>query len=420
MKGKLTYQKIFLLGLCAYLLALMCLTGVSVYTVYSRYNNLVQVAQKDLDHYLRTGTFDMHLVQYESNNFVYASNGQRVDFSTSDQAELYFNVDAYAMKLSAQLDDSPIYRILFSPNLRYHFAVAVAIPIEDGGMFLFLKELPDVNRIFFSLCLAITLLCFLCVVWLLLALHGNKRLENLRREYVDNVSHELKSPIAAVKALAEPLQDGMVRDEETLQRYIGIILSETNTLEHTVRDMLELSRLQHRSSRTKKAPVSAREVFQDTITKYTALCNEFGLSFSLVPALDAWPALYTHKDLAAQLLEVLLDNAVKFSSSSGDVRVNMEKRGNRLAISVSNDGSAIAPADQKRVFERFYQGGKGHNQRGSGLGLAIAQEIADNLNEKLWLERSIPGETVFAFTLKTSGTKSTAAGRKICFHRLHK
>ncbi|MCD8332424.1 MAG: hypothetical protein LUB63_07885 [Oscillospiraceae bacterium] len=84
MKGKLTYQRIFLLILCAYLLALMCLTGASVYTVYSRYKNLVQIAQADLTYYLEAGTFDTRLVQYESNNFVYGPEGQRVDFLTSD------------------------------------------------------------------------------------------------------------------------------------------------------------------------------------------------------------------------------------------------------------------------------------------------------------------------------------------------
>ncbi len=420
MKGKLTYQKIFLLGLCAYLLALMCLTGVGVYTVYSRYKNLVQIAQADLAHYLEAGTFDARLIEYESNNFVYGPEGQRVDFLTSDQAELYFDVDAYAMKLSTQLDGSPIYRILFSLNLRYHFAVAVAIPIDGGGMFLFLKELPDANRIFFSLFLAITLLSLLCITGLLFSLRSSRRLEKLRREYVDNINHELKSPISAVKALTEPLQDGMVRDQETLQRYSGIILNEINALEHTVRDMLELSQLQHQSGQTQASSLPAQDLFQDTVSKYATLCDEFGLSFSLSPALSACPILRTNRDLAARLLEILLDNAVKFTPPQGRIRVYMEERGGRLIVSVGNNGPAISPADQKRIFERFYQSSKGHDQRGSGLGLAIAMEIADCLHEKLWLERSTSDETVFSFTVKAVGTAGLAARWKAFFHRLHR
>ncbi|MCD8332423.1 MAG: HAMP domain-containing histidine kinase [Oscillospiraceae bacterium] len=329
-------------------------------------------------------------------------------------------MDAYATKLSAQLDGSSIYRILFSLNLRYHFAVAVAIPMDDGGMFLFLKELPDANRIFFSLVLAITLLSLLCMAGLLFSLRSSRKLEKLRREYVDNINHELKSPISAVRSLTEPLQDGMVRDQETLHRYSEIILSEISALEHTVQNMLELSRLQHQLGRVETSSLSAQDVFQDTASKYAVLCDEFGLSFSLSPALHVCPVLRTNRDLAARLLEILLDNAVKFTPPQGHIRVCMAERGGCLIVSVGNNGPAISPADQKRIFERFYQSSKGHDQRGSGLGLAIAMEIADCLHEKLWLERSSSDETVFSFTVKTSGATGLASRWRAFFHRLHR
>lgn len=406
MKGNLTYQKIFLLGLAVYLLALLCLAVSSGYTIYSNNKNLVQVAQEDLAHYLETGKFDPHLTQYQSNNFVYASDGRRVDFLTSDQAESFFDVDTYAQKLRGHLDSSPVYRVIFSLNLRYHFAIVVAIPIEDGGLFLFLKELPDVNQVLFSLGLGITLLCFLCVLGLLVALRGSRALEKLRREYVDNITHELKSPIAAVRALAEPIQDGMVRDEETLQRYSGIILSEISGLEHTVSYMLELSRLQHRRISAKKSPLSAQEVFQDTLVKYAALCDEFGLSFSIFPPLEECPTMYTNGTLAARMLEILLDNAFKFTEPHGKIQVRFTEQRSHITVSVINDGPAIEPADQKRIFERFYQSSKGRNQRGSGLGLAIAQEISRALKETLHLEHSTPEETVFSFTVSIARKKN--------------
>lgn len=404
MRKKRSYQTLFLLGLAVYLLAMLGITAVSTRTIYFRYRNLVPIAEDDLNYYMETGEFNPDVERYGANNFVYSEDGSREAFLSSGRVEAFFDFDGYARELSRHMDASgPIYRVKFSLNLPRHIAVAVAIPMENGGLFLFLKELPEANRILFFLYLAITLLGVLCIFYLFFALRSSRALEKLQREYVDNISHELKSPIAAVKALAEPICDGMVRDEESLRRYGGIILSEISNLERTVSDMLELSRIQNHRIDGNKRHVTAEKVFGSICAKYSVLCDEFGLSFSMEPPLEKWPMLDTNPELAARMLEILLDNAFKFTGANGRIQVFMTEQRHHITMTVKNDGPPIETADQKHIFERFYQGGRAHDKKGSGLGLAIAQEICGSLHESLWLEHSIPDDTAFSFTIASVG-----------------
>lgn len=403
MRKRPSYQTIFVLGLAIYLLTLLCITVVSGVVIYSKHRNLVTIAENDLNYYLENGTFNPRVKQREANNFVYLPDGSREAFQSSSRAELVFDFDGYAQELSRHVSaGSPVYRLKFSLDLPHHVAVVVAIPMENGGLFLFLKELPDVDRVLVFLYMAITLLCVLCVFYLFFALRSSRTLEKMQREYVDNISHELKSPVAAVKALAEPIYDGMVKDEESLQKYSGIMLSELSNLERTISEMLELSRIQNHRLAVEKKRVTAQAVFGDIVAKYSVLCDEFGLSFLVDPPLEKCPVLHTNRELASRMLDILLDNAFKFTQANGMIQVILTEQQRHMVVTIRNDGPSIEAADQKHIFERFYQGGKAHDKRGSGLGLAIAKEIAESLNEKLWLEHSVPGDTAFSFTISSA------------------
>ena len=107
-------------------------------------------------------------------------------------------------------------------------------------------------------------------------------------------------------------------------------------------------------------------------------------------------------ELASRMLDILLDNAFKFTQANGMIQVILTEQQRHMVVTIRNDGPSIEAADQKHIFERFYQGGKAHDKRGSGLGLAIAKEIAESLNEKLWLEHSVPGDTAFSFTISSA------------------
>ena len=170
-------------------------------------------------------------------------------------------------------------------------------------------------------------------------------------------------------------------------------------LENTVSGMLELSKIQNQQIDCSKTLVSTYEVFSNIVEKYDALCCERDMNFSISPSLSNRCIVYTNKALASRMMDILLDNAVKFAPEKGSIHVELEEDDTMLTISISDNGTGIAPDDQNMIFNRFYKGDKSHNEKGSGLGLSIASEIADSLGEKLWLRYTGPKGTAFAFTI---------------------
>ncbi len=124
-----------------------------------------------------------------------------------------------------------------------------------------------------------------------------------------------------------------------------------------------------------------------------------GLTFTIEPKLKKCPMLFTNPALMARLLDILLDNAVKFTGVEGHVGIRWPDGLQYTTFFVTDTGNGISPHDQKHIFSRFYKGDKAHNEKGSGLGLSIAHEISICLGEKLWLRKTSDKGTEFAFTI---------------------
>ena len=219
----------------------------------------------------------------------------------------------------------------------------------------------------------------------------------MQRNYIANVTHALKSPIAAVKTLTKTLCDVGDLDTTRQRVYYGMILQEMNQQSHMVQEILELSRLQSRE-RVKKTAVPAAEVLAPVGEKYAMLCDCAGIVFLPPPEPEALPMLWTNAAAVRQILECLLDNALKYVSPGGTIRLEAEAGRTQLTFCVRDDGCGIAAEDLPHVFERFYRcaGSRG----GSGLGLAIAREAADPLRERLWAESEPGGGSAFYLTVK--------------------
>ena len=222
------------------------------------------------------------------------------------------------------------------------------------------------------------------------------RLEQTRTEYVANVSHELRTPIAAIRGLADALNDGLVKKDEDRARYYGYILRESMRLSRLIDDLLELSRLQSGAFALKKQFVSINELIEDVADRYASAAREKGLNVEIDTG-EPYKA-YTNPDRIEQVLVALTDNAIKYGGS-GTLRFSAEKKGDRLYISVSNPGS-IADEDIDHVFERFYKADKAHAGQGTGLGLSIVNEVLGLLGERIWA-KSENGTVTFTFTLST-------------------
>ncbi|MEC0233793.1 HAMP domain-containing sensor histidine kinase [Paenibacillus kribbensis] len=227
-----------------------------------------------------------------------------------------------------------------------------------------------------------------------------KLLENVRRDYITNISHELKSPITSIRALTETLADGMIQNEEKKNNYYSIILTECARLQRLIGDVLELSKMQYKKEFWDKQKLSSNELIAFIVSKYSLLADEMGLAFEISDRAKNLPDVYSNWDKIIQLLSIIIDNAMKFVHEDGKITLDATIHSKYITIFVSDNGTGIAEEDLTYMFERFYKSEKSHNGNGSGLGLSIAREIVNGLGEKLEVKSRWGEGTMFLFTIR--------------------
>ena len=213
----------------------------------------------------------------------------------------------------------------------------------------------------------------------------SERLERTRREYVSNVSHELRTPLTAVRALVEPLKEGMVTREEDRMRYYDIILREVMRLSRLINDQLELK-------------MTLDDLIYDVCDRYHSIAEEKGLQLNIENDLDGVPTVFSNPDRVEQMFIILLDNAIKYTEE-GSVNVRVDWDEEVVRISVRDTGIGIAEEDVPYVFDRFYKVDKAHSGKGSGLGLSIAKELLNRMDEQIWVESERGKGSKFTFTV---------------------
>ena len=225
-----------------------------------------------------------------------------------------------------------------------------------------------------------------------------ERLERTRREYVSNVSHELRTPLTAMRALVEPLSEGMVTEEADRQRYYGIILREIQRLSRLINDQLELSRLQSGNLAIQKSVMALDDVVYDVCDRYASIAAEHGLELKLETDFSQCPPVYANADRVEQMLIILVDNAIKYTEE-GSVSVSADWDDERVVMHVKDTGIGIEESDLPYVFDRFYKVDKAHSGKGSGLGLSIAKELLKRMDEEIWVTSERGQGTEFSFTI---------------------
>lgn len=292
-----------------------------------------------------------------------------------------------------------------SNSLLNDIMVVVGIPIEKqgtvvGAVFL-IKNLMDLPATIVGYTVYFTLFYWLSVFFIVSNTRKKRKLDQLQQNYIANVTHAFKTPIASIKALSETLCDGVEPDPDKQKVYYGMILQEANRQDHMIRDVLELSKLQSNGMDFTKTKLRAAAVLDPVLEKYATLCDCMGISLHISEGISRLPPLYTNAACVKQLLEILLDNAVKFVPEGGDIWVDASAARSQTTFCVRDNGMGISKDALPHVFERFFKGSHDFNVSGSGLGLAIAKEIAAGLKEKIWAE-SEPGKgAAFFFTVRT-------------------
>jgi two-component system, OmpR family, phosphate regulon sensor histidine kinase PhoR len=220
-----------------------------------------------------------------------------------------------------------------------------------------------------------------------------RELENMRRDFVANVSHEIKTPITAVKGFVETLLDGALENPGDARRFLGIIEKHTRRLEAIVEDLLSLSRIEQEGELAKMvfAEFGLKRVLESAIQLCKAKAEPKGIKISL----DCPDELRANGNarLLEQAVVNLLDNAVQYSPRESSILVHAGNVDGGTKISVRDQGCGIAAEHIQRIFERFYRVDKGRSRSigGTGLGLAIVKHIVQAHGGKITLD-SAPGK----------------------------
>ncbi|MEA5136164.1 MAG: HAMP domain-containing sensor histidine kinase [Candidatus Fimivivens sp.] len=205
------------------------------------------------------------------------------------------------------------------------------------------------------------------------------KLDQLRRDFVANISHELRTPITVLRGSLEALCEGVVTNPTMVDDYHRHMLSESIHMQRLVSDLLDLARLQSPDLAIEKQSVDLKALTDDVARNIRHVAQGKNVSVHF-PCSDERFVVFGDYGRLRQLILILLDNAVKFSPESGVVEVNLSSSQSEVTLSVCDEGPGIEEKDLPYIFERFYKQRSEQNKSGTGLGLAIAKQIAERHN----------------------------------------
>ena len=227
-----------------------------------------------------------------------------------------------------------------------------------------------------------------------------RRLENLRRELVANVSHELKTPLAAIKAYAETLRMGAVNDPEHNLNFILRIEEQAERLHQLIIDMLQIARVESGQEVFDIVAVDLRDMLEQCQAQFEDLAAAKQIQM-VIPLPPATLTVRADEEGVRTILNNLVDNAIKYTSRAGRVCIRCVENGEYVALEVEDTGIGIAEKDQARIFERFYRVDKARSRElgGTGLGLSIVKHLSQAFGGSVSLQ-SQPGQgSTFRVTL---------------------
>ena len=235
----------------------------------------------------------------------------------------------------------------FESGVARYFLRAIALPLQNqsrlSGVLILVQDLTELRN-----------------------------LQTMRRDLVGNISHELRTPIAGIKAMAETLQNGAIEDKEAAKDFLSRIVGEADRLTQMVGELTQLSRIETGRTELKMEPVDINTLVDEVLAEMAPLAarQHLALSQELSPGL---PAIKADKERIRQTIVNLVHNAIKFNRENGRVTVSTAFDAKSVTVSVADTGIGISKNDLPHVFERFYKADKARSGGGSGLGLAIAK-----------------------------------------------
>ncbi len=263
-----------------------------------------------------------------------------------------------------------------------------AVPVDSGDFHgvmrvaLPLSELKNMDNEFVRSTLLVSLVLVVVVVFLgayfRKYVQAMKKVENMRREFVSNVTHELKTPLTSIRGFVETLKDGAIEDPKMAHKFLDIIEIEAERLSNLIRDTLLLSEIESKQD-TRREPCDVNGVIAEVVELLQPKVREHvRLIFQPDPSVQPYSC---NRDRLKQLLINLVDNGLK-ATDFGAVTIICHTLGSQLVLEISDTGIGMEEEQLERIFERFYRVDKGRSkaQGGTGLGLSIVKHIVELYN----------------------------------------
>lgn len=236
----------------------------------------------------------------------------------------------------------------------------------------------------------------------------SRNAELIRKEFVANVSHELKTPLTSISGFIETLQQGAAEDPEIRTRFIDIIAIETSRLKRLIGDLLVLSDIENKKTAISETAFDVKTEIERTVETLELIAEQKNVN--IITEVENDLTIFGSADRFNQMMMNLIENAVKYSESEGNVWVRSKLVQNKIQISVEDEGIGIAEEHLDRLFERFYRVDKSRSTKvgGTGLGLSIVKHIAALFNAELKVESQVGKGTTFYVTFEREAVDGTS------------
>ncbi|MBS2771974.1 PAS domain-containing protein [Anoxybacillus rupiensis] len=222
-----------------------------------------------------------------------------------------------------------------------------------------------------------------------------KKLEQMRKDFVANVSHELKTPITSIKGFAETLLDGAMKDERALEHFLSIILNESERLQSLVQDLLDLSKIEQQGFQLQLEKVNMTQLLEELMVMFRGKAQEKEIDLRLHAAKQIY--LTGDGDRLKQIFINLITNALTYTQKAGRVEASIEEQNDEVLVHISDTGIGIEEQEIPRIFERFYRVDKARsrNSGGTGLGLAIVKHLVEAHHGYMTVKSKVGHGTTF-------------------------
>lgn len=228
---------------------------------------------------------------------------------------------------------------------------------------------------------------------------GLKRLQELKNEFVFVATHELRTPVTAIKGYLSMMFESGMANEPKISQYLKPVQKASEDLSKLVDNLLEVARSEAGRLKVEVGPQDIVKAVKDVFEEIKPLALEKKLNLVYAPAAGL-PKVMADQDKLKEVLTNLASNAIKYNKEGGEVKISHEQSGENLITHVADTGAGMSAEDQKKLFTKFFRAEKTAGEKGTGLGLFITKELIERMGGKIWVKSQVDKGSTFSFSLR--------------------